>query len=667
MRRSFCSILWHGRPGREITRQMRVSPQRRIVSFVVLTIALVQIPQASADARISSNPTGSVFTYQGRLTDSGSPANGTYDLKFSLFDALTDGNPAGSPNAVTLDNPGVPVTSGIFTVQLDFGASGFSGDNRYLEIAVRPHSSDPNTPAYTTLTPRQQLTSSPYAIHSTSAATAENVSGIVAPANGGTGIATLPNDSGQFLRSSAAGTWSISTLAANDIPGLDAAKIASGVLAIARGGTGSATQNFVDLSSDQTIAGNKTFTGRLSGDGSGLTNISGIFHWQTVTGTSQQAQPNNGYVVTDPGLVTVTLPGNPNVGDTVRVSGLGAGGWKLAQNAGQSVITTTLNTIGTQWTPHESARVWNAVASSADGRRLIAAGSTQIFISADGGVSWTPHESSRDWVSVASSADGSKLAAVDIGGFIYTSTDFGVTWTPRNTTRVWEAVTSSADGSKLAATVDNGQIYTSTDSGVTWTPRDSNRAWRGVASSSDGTKLVACNRGGQLYTSTDSGVTWTARDFSRQWVSAASSSDGNKLAAVDSGGLIYTSSDSGVTWTGHFFDRAWVYVASSADGTRLAGTAQGNQIYVSADSGASWTARESNRLWSSIASSADGAELVAVVVNGQIYTNSSTQPTATTTGTAGFLAGAQSTAIELQYLGNGLFIPLSHEGTIIGY
>src|SRR6185369_13851287 len=145
--------------------------------------------------------------------------------------------------------------------------------------------------------------------------------------------------------------------------------------------------------------------------------------------------------------------------------------------------------------------------------------------------------------------------------------------------------------------------------------------------------------------------------------SVASSNDGTKLAAVDAGGQIYTSSDSGVTWSAHFFTRSWADVTSSADGTRLAAVVAGGQIYVSSDSGLSWTPRESNRLWFSIASSADGSKLVSVVTNGQIYTsNPLALTTSTTTGTAGFLTGGQSTAIELQYIGNGLFIPLSHEG-----
>ena len=32
------------------------------------------------------------FSYQGRLNDGGVPANGIYDLQFTIYDALTNGN-----------------------------------------------------------------------------------------------------------------------------------------------------------------------------------------------------------------------------------------------------------------------------------------------------------------------------------------------------------------------------------------------------------------------------------------------------------------------------------------------------------------------------------------------------------------------------------------------
>lgn len=70
------------------------------------------------------------------------------------------------------------------------------------------------------------------------------------------------------------------------------------------------------------------------------------FTWVSVTATSQQMAVNNGYITNNAGLVTVTLPATSVVGDTLAVVGLGAGGWLIAQNAGQiihigSVASTT--------------------------------------------------------------------------------------------------------------------------------------------------------------------------------------------------------------------------------------------------------------------------------------------------------------------------------------
>jgi hypothetical protein len=109
------------------------------------------------------------FDYQGRLSDGGNPANGSYDLQFRLFDALT----SGSQIASTLVREDVVVTNGVFGVSLDFGAAAFPGANRWLEIGVRPGTS---TGAFTTLSPLQPITSSPYAVKSLYAATADGLS-----------------------------------------------------------------------------------------------------------------------------------------------------------------------------------------------------------------------------------------------------------------------------------------------------------------------------------------------------------------------------------------------------------------------------------------------------------------------------------------------------------
>jgi hypothetical protein len=383
--------------------------------------------------------------------------------------------------------------------------------------------------------------------------------------------------------------------------------------------------------------------------------------WVDVTGTSVQAVSNTGYMADNVSQVTITLPATPAVGDIVQVSGIGAGGWKIAQNAGQSIITKDLpGGIGALWIPRDSARNWIGVASSSDGTKLVAAAyGGQIYTSTDSGATWIPRDSARNWYYIASSSDGTKLVATVYGGQIYTSTDSGVTWTPRDSARYWEGVASSSDGTKLVAIAYTDQIYTSTDSGVTWTPRDSARGWSGVASSSDGTKLVATVYGGLIYTSTDSGVTWTPRDSVRNWSAVASSSDGTKLVATVSSGQIYTSPDSGVTWNARDSSRNWFSVASSSDGTKLFATiSAGGQIYASTDAGVTWTPRDSARWWQGVASSSDGTKLVAVTYGSQIYTSSPN----TSVGTAGSISGGQYDAIELQCIGNNTFTVLSNEG-----
>jgi hypothetical protein len=114
------------------------------------------------------------FTYQGKLSDAGIPANGDYEIKFGLADALSGGSVF---NTLTKD----PVTAsdGVFTVELDYGAPAFIGFNRWIEVSVRPSGSvDP----FEILSPRQTVTSTPYAIHAGSV-NASSLIGQVTDAN----------------------------------------------------------------------------------------------------------------------------------------------------------------------------------------------------------------------------------------------------------------------------------------------------------------------------------------------------------------------------------------------------------------------------------------------------------------------------------------------------
>jgi hypothetical protein len=118
-----------------------------------ISITAAQEPEPGGDIGAQAT-VGTGFTYQGRLTDGGSPANGEYDFQFGLYNASSGGSQVGS-----ITRGDVTVTEGLFTVALDFGAV-FGGTAYWLDIGVRPGGS---SGAYTALTPRQPLMPAPYA------------------------------------------------------------------------------------------------------------------------------------------------------------------------------------------------------------------------------------------------------------------------------------------------------------------------------------------------------------------------------------------------------------------------------------------------------------------------------------------------------------------------
>ena len=112
------------------------------------------------------------FTYQGRLQDGGTNANGNYDFQFTLWDAVSGGTQQPQPSPVTVTKTSVAVSNGVFTVQLDFGVTAFPGANRWLETSTRPASGG----AFALLSPRQPITSTPYAIRALDTAAADSLS-----------------------------------------------------------------------------------------------------------------------------------------------------------------------------------------------------------------------------------------------------------------------------------------------------------------------------------------------------------------------------------------------------------------------------------------------------------------------------------------------------------
>ena len=118
------------------------------------------LPATAGDSANPASPQavlGSAFTYQGQLKNANGPVTDQCDMQFSLWDS--DGNSTGQVGFTQTEVVGV--RNGLFTVtDLDFGDA-FTGEARWLQVAVRcPTGSG----SYTTLSPRQELTAVPYAL-----------------------------------------------------------------------------------------------------------------------------------------------------------------------------------------------------------------------------------------------------------------------------------------------------------------------------------------------------------------------------------------------------------------------------------------------------------------------------------------------------------------------
>ncbi|HEY5910236.1 MAG TPA: hypothetical protein VJA21_06485, partial [Verrucomicrobiae bacterium] len=122
---------------------------RIVLLFASLALGSVTVTAASM---------GTVFNYQGLLTQAGAPYTGIAEMQATLWDASTGGAQvaANSPPQVT-----VAVTNGLFVLPLDFGASPFvAGTERWLKLEVRT-----TIGPFTELLPRQNLTPTPYALY----------------------------------------------------------------------------------------------------------------------------------------------------------------------------------------------------------------------------------------------------------------------------------------------------------------------------------------------------------------------------------------------------------------------------------------------------------------------------------------------------------------------
>jgi hypothetical protein len=200
---------------------------------------------------VAAAPLGTGFTYHGALSDGGSPANGLYDFEFCLFD-----DPGSSiPLACQAVFDDVPVAQGRFALVLDFGGAAFLGEQRFLELRLRPGTGG----AFTILAPRQLVRAAPESLRASAASAApwSGLSGVPA------GFAdNIDNDtnSGGTVTSVAAGAGlsggtitGAGTLALADagvgLAQIDAAQVQARVAGVCSGG-----QKAVGVNANGTLA-----------------------------------------------------------------------------------------------------------------------------------------------------------------------------------------------------------------------------------------------------------------------------------------------------------------------------------------------------------------------------------------------------------------------------
>lgn len=302
-----------------------------------------------------------VFTYQGRLTDGAMAASGSYQMQFALFDAVSGGTQIGA----TLENTSVQVTNGIFTIPLDFGVAAFAiGADRYLEIRVRRSSGE----SYTPLTPRQRVTSTPFAIHSVSAGTADNAQNLNGQPASSYVLTTDPRlsdsrsptaGSNFYLQNQSAATQTadfkiggagtaniFDATTAYNINGSRVLSVAGINNLFAGVGAGTATvgdgNSFVGsgTGASNTAGSGNSFIGKSAG-GDNTTGNSNTFVGVNA-GLRNTTGFNNSFFGVNAGFANTTGIANTIIGNGANV---GAGNLTFATAIGAGAVVTTSNTI----------------------------------------------------------------------------------------------------------------------------------------------------------------------------------------------------------------------------------------------------------------------------------------------------------------------------------
>jgi hypothetical protein len=481
------------------------------------------------------------FTYQGRLTSGGVPVDGGAALSFHLYDALTNGSEIG------VQSNNVTVTNGIFSVKLDFGAV-FPGADRYLEIWVHTVNQQ-GQPVIYTLSPRQKINASPYAISSTNAS---QLGGLAANQYVLTGDARLS----------------------------DARQPMAGSPNYIQNGTAQQPSSNFNVSGNGTFGGTLTVNGAINGSGAGITNINGAnITGQTVTSAqvSPDLLPNStalkqlGSLRWDllKGQTNFQVAGNPTsmVFDGTNIWVGNSSNNSLAKIRASDGTTLGIFNVGQQVNKlaFDGANIWVANAGpgtvtkirASDGANLgsFPAGPGADGVAYDGANLWISNPSANT-VSKVRAFDGANLGQIGVGSF-----PIGVAYDGAN---IWVTNNNSGNVTKLNAstsTVVGTFAVTAGGAGARGIAFDGANVWI-AASGNVLTKLRVSDGANQGMFTLSNGTDQVTFDGANIWVSHNSAGAVSKIRTSD-GAVLAVFPLAGFP-LGMSFDGANIWVANGA-------------------------------------------------------------------------------------------------------
>ena len=388
----------------------------------------------------------SAFTYQGRLNANGQPANGDYDLVFSLFSSSGGSDQVGG----RITNTATPVSSGLFTTTVDFGASAFDGQNRWLQLEVREYDEGAVTNgggAFTTLLPRQPVLPVPYALHSSGSDTAltANVAASV--------------DHGVYTTGAYANPAWITSLSGSKITGDIAGKASgfSGQLSGDVAGAQGATVIVSDAVTTAKIANGAVTTAKLAGGAVG--------NGQLAAGAVTEAK------ISAAGLLVNNLNAD-------LLDGLHATTFAQKGTGPESKNVGVCNTTGTAAAWDSATRTWVQISLGGASTGLIGSGGNIAFANNSGKAAvWS--FTSRTWIQLNPPlGDGFGGLAASKGNFVVmNNTGKAAAWS--DSTQTWTPVTLGGGFGGIAAS--GGNFVVANGIGAAAAYNDASKAWATVS------------------------------------------------------------------------------------------------------------------------------------------------------------------------------------------